>query len=85
MNPTFKPPPPVSDAVKTAIYEAFMQDPIKNNVRSLSQIHHLSLKRVDAILRLKGMENAWIKVSMFPSFHFHWCAVTRDNDDSKID
>ncbi|KAF8240766.1 hypothetical protein L208DRAFT_1383682 [Tricholoma matsutake] len=65
MNPTFKPPPPVSDAVKTAIYEAFMQDPIKNNVRSLSQIHHLSLKRVDAILRLKGMENAWIKVTVY--------------------
>jgi len=38
-----------------------MADPINNDVRALSQQYHLSLKRVDAILRLKGMENSWIK------------------------
>ncbi|RDB29607.1 hypothetical protein Hypma_016018 [Hypsizygus marmoreus] len=61
MNPSFKPPPPVSDAVKTTIYREFMHDPEKNNVRALSQRYHLSLKRVDAILRLKGMETDWVK------------------------
>ncbi|KAG6868570.1 hypothetical protein C0993_001017 [Termitomyces sp. T159_Od127] len=61
MNPSFKPPPPVSDAVRTAIYKSYMADPIANDVRALSQKFHLSLKRVDAILRLKGMEADWSK------------------------
>ncbi|KAG6874401.1 hypothetical protein C0995_015137 [Termitomyces sp. Mi166 len=61
MNPSFKPPPPVSDAIRTAIYRSYMADPIANDVRALSQKYHLSLKRVDAILRLKGMEADWVK------------------------
>ncbi|KAG6911327.1 hypothetical protein DXG01_000998 [Tephrocybe rancida] len=61
MNPSFRPPPPVSDATRTAIYDSFMEDPIENDVRALSQKYHLSLKRVDAILRLKGMEADWLK------------------------
>jgi len=47
--------------MRRAIYEEFMEDPIQNNVRVLSQRYNLSLKRVEAILRLKGMEKAWIK------------------------
>ncbi|KAF8079092.1 eukaryotic mitochondrial regulator protein-domain-containing protein [Lyophyllum atratum] len=61
MNPSFKPPAPVSDAVRTMIYRSYMLDPVKNSVRVLSQRYHLSLKRVDAILRLKGMEHDWVK------------------------
>ncbi|KAG6851384.1 hypothetical protein H0H93_005782 [Arthromyces matolae] len=61
MNPSFKPPPPVSDSIRDAIYATYMADPIKNNVRELSQKFHLSLKRIDAILRLKGMEADWVK------------------------
>ncbi|KAG6854155.1 hypothetical protein C0991_010066 [Blastosporella zonata] len=61
MNPSFRPPPPVSDADRTAMFDAYMTDPIKNDVRALSQMYHLSLKRVDAILRLKGMEADWLK------------------------
>ncbi|KAG5652569.1 hypothetical protein H0H81_004529 [Sphagnurus paluster] len=61
MNPSFKPPPPVSDTIRTTIYQSYMSDPIANNIRVLSQRYHLSLKRVDAILRLKGMENDWVK------------------------
>lgn len=64
MNPSFKPPPPVSDAIRTAIYKSYMADPIANDVRALSQKYHLSLKRVDAILRLKGMEADWVQVSL---------------------
>jgi len=61
MNPSFKPPPPLSDIVRQKIYTEFMANPKKNSVRVLSQRYHLSLKRVDAILRLKGLEHAWYK------------------------
>ncbi|KAK2461518.1 hypothetical protein APHAL10511_005981 [Amanita phalloides] len=61
MNPSFLPPAPISDAVRTRIYQEFMRDPTRNSVRALSQRYHISLKRVDAILRLKGLENAWVK------------------------
>ncbi|KAF8640706.1 hypothetical protein AX17_000362 [Amanita inopinata Kibby_2008] len=61
MNPSFLPPAPISDAVRTQMYQEFMRDPVKNSVRALSQKYHVSLKRVDAILRLKGLENAWLK------------------------
>ncbi|KAJ7103024.1 eukaryotic mitochondrial regulator protein-domain-containing protein [Mycena belliarum] len=61
MNPSFKPPTPISDAVRTRMYVDYMMDPETNNIRALSQRYHVSLKRVDAILRLKGMEEAYLK------------------------
>ncbi|KAG7452187.1 uncharacterized protein BT62DRAFT_1071357 [Guyanagaster necrorhizus] len=61
MNRSFKPPPPLSDSHRSLIYGEYMRDPENNNVRALAQRHHLSLGRVDAILRLKGMEHAWVK------------------------
>ena len=67
MNPSFLPPPPISDALRTKIYQEFMRDPKENSVRALSQTYHISLKRVDAILRLKGLENAWVKVRCLSS------------------
>ena len=42
-----------------------MSDPMLYSVRTLAAEHHLSIKRVDAILRLKGLEQHWIKVSYF--------------------
>lgn len=62
MNPSFKPPPPISDAQKELMYKLFMEDPMKNRVRRLAKQFNISLKRVDAILRLKGMEADWKKV-----------------------
>ncbi|KAJ3575228.1 hypothetical protein NP233_g1224 [Leucocoprinus birnbaumii] len=59
MNPSFKPPPPLSDALRQQIYNEYMQDPVENSVRILSQRYSLSLKRIDAILRLKGLEHSW--------------------------
>ncbi|KAL0571982.1 hypothetical protein V5O48_009984 [Marasmius crinis-equi] len=61
LNQSFKPPPPLSDTLKERMYEEYMMNPQKNNIRALSQRYHVSLKRVDAILRLKGMEKDWIK------------------------
>ena len=39
-----------------------MANPEANSVRNLASRYHLSIKRVDAILRLKGLEENWIKV-----------------------
>lgn len=39
-----------------------MLDPEVNNVRALAAQHGISIKRADAILRLKGLEAAWKKV-----------------------
>ncbi|KAH6917095.1 eukaryotic mitochondrial regulator protein-domain-containing protein [Coprinopsis sp. MPI-PUGE-AT-0042] len=61
MNPSFRPSPPISDVQRDAMYNAYMADPMKNNVRTLAQRYGMSLKRVDAILRLKGLERDWAK------------------------
>lgn len=61
MNPSFRPPVPLSNAERSEMYRAFMADPKANSVRALSQKHGVSMKRIDAILRLKGMEEAWRK------------------------
>ncbi|VDB84328.1 unnamed protein product [Peniophora sp. CBMAI 1063] len=60
-NPSFKPPVPVSNALKNAIFDQFMADPQANSVRALASKYHLSIKRVEAILRLKGLEQHWVK------------------------
>jgi hypothetical protein len=62
LNPSFKPPTPVSNALRNTLYQSFMANPKANSVRSLASRYHLSIKRVDAILRLKGLEESWIKV-----------------------
>jgi hypothetical protein len=64
LNPSFKPPTPVSDALRNTLYQTFMDNPKANSVRSLAGRYHLSIKRVDAILRLKGLEESWIKVCL---------------------
>ncbi|KAI0274960.1 eukaryotic mitochondrial regulator protein-domain-containing protein [Gloeopeniophorella convolvens] len=61
LNPTFKPPTPVSDALRDTLYRSFMENPTTNSVRNLAGRYHLSIKRVDAILRLKGLEESWLK------------------------
>ncbi|TFY71175.1 hypothetical protein EVG20_g1822 [Dentipellis fragilis] len=55
------PPTPISDQLRTALYNLYMDDPEANSVRELAGRYHLSIKRVDAILRLKGLEAHWIK------------------------
>jgi hypothetical protein len=61
LNESFRPPPPISDALRTHIYFSYMADPEANSVRALAARHHLSIKRIDAILRLKGLEESWKK------------------------
>ena len=63
MNPTFKPPPPISDNQREIIFRLYSLKPKLYNIRKLSKIFNISLKRVTAILRLKAHEKNWIKVS----------------------
>lgn len=39
-----------------------MRDPVKFSLRELARLFHMSIGRVDAILRMKGMEKDWVKV-----------------------
>ena len=41
-----------------------MDNPTANSVRNLAGRYHLSIKRVDAILRLKGLEESWVQVCL---------------------
>ena len=64
LNPSFKPPTPVSNTLRNTLYQSFMANPEANSVRNLAGRYHLSIKRVDAILRLKGLEESWTKVCL---------------------
>ncbi|KDQ14462.1 hypothetical protein BOTBODRAFT_187821 [Botryobasidium botryosum FD-172 SS1] len=59
LNPSFRPPPPLPSSVRKAIYNAHLVNPELNSVRALSQRYGISLKRVEAILRLKQLEETW--------------------------
>ncbi len=50
----------------TTLYQSFMANPETNSIRNLAGRYHLSMKRVDAILRLKGLEESWVNVCPFP-------------------
>lgn len=58
MNKSFRPPPPIHDATREMMWKLFQEDPNANSQLVLSRNFGISLKRVDAILRLKGLENA---------------------------
>ena len=75
LNPSFKPPTPVGEHTKQLIYDHFMSNPAENHVRALAALHGLSIARVDAILRLKGLEEHWKKVSVLSmTTTAHFCA-----------
>jgi hypothetical protein len=64
-NPTFKPPPPLSDALKTMLYALYLTDPSVWNIRKLGEKFGISVARVEAVLRLKELEESWKKVSIY--------------------
>ncbi|KDQ09456.1 hypothetical protein BOTBODRAFT_117142, partial [Botryobasidium botryosum FD-172 SS1] len=63
LNPSFRPPPPLPSSVRKAIYNARLVSPELDSVRALSQRYWISLKRVEAVLRLKQLEKTWKAVS----------------------
>ncbi|KAG0165255.1 hypothetical protein DFQ28_009032 [Apophysomyces sp. BC1034] len=54
-NPLFRPRPPLSDESRQKIYDAYKANP-EISVRQLASKFYLSLKRVEAILKLKAAE-----------------------------
>jgi hypothetical protein len=81
LNTTFRPPTPISDALRSELYRLYISDPRANSVRQLAQRYHISLKRVDAILRLKGLESHWKKVRT--RFYLSVVLTTAHHDESK--
>ncbi|KAG8775103.1 hypothetical protein FRC15_000784 [Serendipita sp. 397] len=63
MNPSFKPPPPISDKMRTQIFGLYTQN--NHNEEWLSAKFGLSVSRIKAILRLKKLEQLWVKVGIF--------------------
>ena len=64
MNPSFTPLTPISNTVKTKIYYEYTYDPQANSIRALSNRYGISIKRIDAIIRLKQLEEQWTKVCL---------------------
>ncbi|KAG8767737.1 hypothetical protein FRC12_006072 [Ceratobasidium sp. 428] len=70
-NPTFRPPPPLSDVVKSSIYDRYkssvLSDPQSHvqTVRALSERFGISIGRVEATIRLKQYEHQYQKVNRF--------------------
>ena len=58
-----------------------MLDPEVNDVRTLATRHGISIKRVDAILRLKGLEESWKKVRILLSVSACVPGLARPNDE----
>jgi len=59
MNPTFRPPRPNSSGLRDFIFKLHVKDPETNSVRALASEFGLSVGRVEAIIKLKGVEQKW--------------------------
>ncbi|KAJ7642835.1 hypothetical protein B0H17DRAFT_1104903, partial [Mycena rosella] len=58
--------PTTNISIRSRMYADYMLDPDTNSVRAHSQRYHTSLKRIEAILRLKGMGAAYVKEPILP-------------------
>ncbi|KAJ2158134.1 hypothetical protein GGF46_004006 [Coemansia sp. RSA 552] len=65
MNPFFKPRKPVSDAKKEQIYAKYLENPLMFTPRVLGEKFSVSIKRVEAILKLKAIEKHMVKHNDF--------------------
>ena len=63
------------------IWQEYMVNPNESRVRVLAQRHGLSIARVDAILRLKGLEEHWIKVRHSPPSPNPFTAFVASRDE----
>ncbi|KAJ2085206.1 hypothetical protein GGI09_006949 [Coemansia sp. S100] len=57
LNPAFRPRLPLADAKKEDIYKDYLSDPVKNTPRILGAKYFISIKRVEAIIKLKAIEH----------------------------
>ncbi|KAJ1914789.1 hypothetical protein H4219_004634 [Mycoemilia scoparia] len=70
LNPAFKPNPPVSDSVKMSIYNLYDKDAAHWTPRKLGEKFKISIKRVEAILKLKTLEAKMIDEGFTPQKEF---------------
>ncbi|KAG0204572.1 hypothetical protein BGX28_003543 [Mortierella sp. GBA30] len=70
MNPLFKPTPPISNIAKEEIYKLHRSDSTKWTPRQLGMKYNISIKRVEAILRLKHLEKEMIAEGFVPQEKF---------------
>ncbi|KAJ2897454.1 hypothetical protein GGI21_004942 [Coemansia aciculifera] len=57
LNPAFRPRMPLPDSKKEDIYKEYLSDPVKNTPRILAAKYFISIKRVEAIIKLKAIEH----------------------------
>ncbi|KAJ2663762.1 hypothetical protein IW148_002320 [Coemansia sp. RSA 1199] len=57
LNPYFNPRPPIADSVKESLYKDYLEDPVRNTPRVLSEKYRISIKRAEAIIKLKAIEH----------------------------
>ncbi|KAJ2614899.1 hypothetical protein H4S08_001501 [Coemansia sp. RSA 1365] len=56
LNPAFRPRAPLTDKIKEAIYKKYLNDPLLNTPRVLGDNYKVSIKRIEAIIKLKAIE-----------------------------
>ncbi|KAJ2077662.1 hypothetical protein H4R24_005000 [Coemansia sp. RSA 988] len=61
LNPAFRPRSPLTDQIKEAIYKKYLNDPLRNTPRVLGEIYKVSIKRIEAVLKLKAIEYHMVK------------------------
>ncbi|KAF9429288.1 hypothetical protein BGZ76_001541 [Entomortierella beljakovae] len=61
MNPLFKPTPPMSNKAKEEIYKLHRSDSTEWTPRKLGMKFNISIKRVEAILKLKHLEKEMVE------------------------
>ncbi|KAJ2705357.1 hypothetical protein FB645_002527 [Coemansia sp. IMI 203386] len=61
LNPFFRPRPPVPDSTKEAIYADYLRAPETFTPRFLGEKYAISIKRVEAILKLKAIEHQMVE------------------------
>ncbi|KAJ2586832.1 hypothetical protein IWW49_003807 [Coemansia sp. RSA 1797] len=57
LNPFFNPRPPIADSVKESLYKEYLEDPVRNTPRVLSEKYRISIKRAEGIIKLKAIEH----------------------------
>ncbi|KAI8149553.1 eukaryotic mitochondrial regulator protein-domain-containing protein [Fennellomyces sp. T-0311] len=55
-NPLFQPRPPLTDAVRQEIYDTYAESPEDWSIRKLATKFNISMRRVEAVLKLKEAE-----------------------------
>ncbi|KAJ3139063.1 hypothetical protein HK100_012093 [Physocladia obscura] len=72
-NPLFKPVPPLSDTIRQEIYDTHISDPNVQTPLNLATRYKISIARVQAILRLKGLqqrkENYGVPIQVQLTYH----------------